>query len=571
MALVRARPLLALIAATLAVLGASLAVAPAAWGSGSTAVTAPLAPPLPGSVTSSQAAAIAGRLALVRSLERTHPHSFSQVTSPSVGEWQVAFYSGNQEFVQVLVSVAGGRVLGVYTGFQIAWTMARGYPGAFGRDVNALWVWLPLCALFLVPFFDWRKPLRMRNLDLLALTSLSISLAWFNHADIYQSVPAAYPPLAYLLARLVWLARPAAPRPPPLRLNLSPRVLALLLVALVAFRIALNVENSNVIDVGYANVVGAQKVIDGAPLYGQFPADISRGDTYGPVSYEAYVPFVWLWGFSGTWDDLPAAHAAAIFFDLLAIAMLFLLGRRIRGPSTGIVLAYAWAAYPFTAFVLESNSNDAFVAALVLAALLAATSPPARGVLAAFAALTKFAPLALAPLLATYRRSRRGVLLFAGAFAVAAVVASIPAFAHNTLATIFSRSVQYQADRSAPFSIWGLYGGLHVEQTVVQALAVALALGLALQRRDDLARLAAAAAAILIAVQLGVTYWFYLYIPWFFGPAIVAILGGGRLELRRVRRRRQRPGRLTWDAVRGAWILWREKRLLSGGREQILR
>jgi hypothetical protein len=567
----RARPVLVLIAATLAVLGASLAVAPAAWGTGSTAVTAPLAPPLPGSVTSSQAAAIAGRLALVRSLQRTHPHSFPQVTSPSVGEWQVAFYSRNQEFVQVLVSVAGGRVLGVYTGFQIAWTMARGYPGAFGRDVNALWVWLPLCALFLVPFFDWRMPLRMRNLDLIALTSLSISLAWFNHADIYQSVPAAYPPLAYLLARLVWLARPGAPRPPPLRLNLSPRVLTLLLVALVAFRIALNVENSNVIDVGYANVVGAQKVIDGAPLYGQFPADISRGDTYGPVSYEAYVPFVWLWGFSGTWDDLPAAHAAAIFFDLLAIAMLFLLGRRIRGPSTGIVLAYAWAAYPFTAFVLESNSNDALVAALVLAALLAATSPPARGVLAAFAALTKFAPLALAPLLATHRRSRRGVLLFAFAFAVAAVVASIPAFAHNTLATIFSRSVQYQADRSAPFSIWGLYGGLHVEQTVVQALAVALALGLALQRRDDLTRLAAAAAAILIAVQLGVTYWFYLYIPWFFGPAIVAILGGGRLERRRVRRRRRRAGRLTWDALRGAWILWREKRMLSGGREQMLR
>jgi len=567
----RARPVLALIAATLAVLGASLAVAPAAWGTGSTGVTAPLAPPLPGSVTSSQAAAIAGRLALVRSLERTHPHSFPQVTSPNVGEWQVAFYSRNQEFVQVLVAVAGGRVLGVYTGFKIAWSMARGYPGAFGRDVNALWVWLPLCALFLVPFFDWRTPLRMRNLDLLALTSLSISLAWFNHADIYQSVPAAYPPLAYLLARLVWLARPGAQRPPPLRLNLSPRVLTLLLVALVAFRIALNVENSNVIDVGYANVVGAQKVIDGAPLYGQFPADISRGDTYGPVAYEAYVPFVWLWGFSGTWDDLPAAHAAAIFFDLLAIAMLFLLGRRIRGPSTGIVLAYAWAAYPFTAFALESNSNDALVAALVLAALLAATSPPARGVLAAFAALTKFAPLALAPLLATYRRSRRGVLGFAFAFAVAAVVASIPAFAHNTLATIFSRSVQYQADRSAPFSIWGLYGGLHVEQTVVQALAVALALGLALQRRDDLARLAAAAAAILIAIQLGVTYWFYLYIPWFFGPAIVAILGAGRLEHRRVRQRRQRAGRLTWDAVRGAWILWREKRMLSGGREQMLR
>ena len=36
-------------------------------------------------------------------------------------------------------------------------------------------------------------------------------------------------------------------------------------------------------------------------------------------------------------------------------------------------------------------------------------------------------------------------------------------------------------------------------------------------RRRDLVGLAACAAAVLIAVELGVTYWFYLYIPWFFG------------------------------------------------------
>jgi hypothetical protein len=283
-----------------------------------------------------------------------------------------------------------------------------------------------------------------------------------------------------------------------------------------------------VIDVGYANVVGAQKVLDGTAIYGQFPADITRGDTYGPVAYEAYAPFVALWGFSGRWDDLAAAHAAAIFFDLLTIALLFLLGRRIRGPSTGVVLAYAWAAFPFTAFALESNSNDALVAALVLATLLVAESPPARGVFAALAGLVKFAPLALAPLLATHRlreRGRRGLVIFAAAFGVVAALAAIPALEHNTLATIYSRTVGYQADRSAPFSIWGLYGGLRPEQVAVQALAVVLALALAVApRRDDLIGLCACAAAILIAVELGVSYWFYLYIPWFFAPAIVALL-----------------------------------------------
>jgi hypothetical protein len=551
--------------------------AQAAAGAGASTAFSPI-PPISDqrgvAVTSVRAAAIASRLSEVRTLARTHPDAVLQVTSPVGGEWQVAFYSRGLEFVQVIVSAADGSALGVYTGFKIAWTMARGSPGAFGRHVNSLYVWLPLCFLFLAPFFDWRRLWRVRNLDLLVLTSLSVSLAFFNNADIYQSVPLVYPPLLYLLGRLVWLARAGAPRPPPLRLNFAPGWLALGLVALIAFRIGLNVEDSNVIDVGYANVVGAQKIIDGQPLYGEFPASISRGDTYGPVSYEAYVPFVALWGFSGTWDQLPAAHAAAIGFDLLTIALLLLLGWRIRGPSTGIVLAYAWAAFPFTAFALESNSNDGLVAALVIAALLLAGSPPARGAFAALAGLTKFAPLALAPLLATYRSRGhrvRTVAAFAVAFAIVAVAVSIPAFAHNTLATIFARSVQYQADRSAPFSIWGLYGGLHTAQRIVQGLAVLLALGLALQRRDDPTRLCAAAAAVLIAVQLGVTYWFYLYIPWFFAPAIVPLLGAPPLERGLRRRSRLRGSWLWWDAVRGAWFIGRRKRLLSGGRERLVR
>jgi len=146
--------------------------------------------------------------------------------------------------------------------------------------------------------------------------------------------------------------------------------LALGVVFLIGFRIALNVTDSNVIDVGYAGVIGAQRLVHGKPLYGGYPSDNEHGDTYGPVTYEAYVPFVQIFGWSGTWDDLPAAHAAAIVFDLLAVALIFLLGRRVRGPTLGIALAYAWVSYPFTLYALESNSNDALVAVLVLATML---------------------------------------------------------------------------------------------------------------------------------------------------------------------------------------------------------
>ena len=133
------------------------------------------------------------------------------------------------------------------------------------------------------------------------------------------------------------------------------------------------------IDVGYAGVIGADKLLHGQPLYGHWPTDNAQGDTYGPVAYYAYVPFRAIFGWSGTWDDLPAAHAAAIAFDLLTMLGLFFLGRRIRGPTLGTLLAYAWAAYPFTLWSLSSNTNDSLVALLLVVALLVITSAPAAG------------------------------------------------------------------------------------------------------------------------------------------------------------------------------------------------
>ena len=59
----------------------------------------------------------------------------------------------------------------------------------------------------------------------------------------------------------------------------------------------------------------------------------------------------------------------------------------------------------------------------------------------------------------------------------------------------------------------------------MQIGAVALAVGLALVPGPrPPAALAAACAALLIATQLGIDHWFYLYIPWFVGLALVALL-----------------------------------------------
>jgi hypothetical protein len=473
--------------------------------------------------------------------ERAHyPGSYGGAYLKGPGRWQVSYFSRKgKEIVQVYIADATGRVLETWTGFQVAWTMARGYPGAFGRHVNALYIWLPLCALFFLGLCDWRRLRSLVHLDLLVLLSFSVSLAFFNHANIYASVPLSYPPLLYLLVRMLLLLRRGAGRHGggAWRPRVPPEVLVVGLVFLIGFRIGLNVVDSNVIDVGYAGVIGAHRLLHGESLYGGYPAENEHGDTYGPVNYEAYVPFVALFGWSGHWDDLPASHAFAIFCDLLAMGLLFLLGRRVRGPSLGIVLAYAWAAYPFTLYALESNSNDVFVGSLILAALLFASSPPARGAFAALAGLTKFAPLALAPLLATHglREGRAGFSalakaralgLFTVAFLLTVALVSVPAFTHDSLHTIYERTFLYQDNRGSPFSVWGLYG-LPGWETVAQAAAVALALALALlPRRPDVVGLAAACAAVLIALQLGIEHWFYLYIPWFFGLVVLALFSG---------------------------------------------
>ncbi len=308
------------------------------------------------------------------------------------------------------VDDATGAVLESWTGDQVAWTMARGYEGAFGRKVNSPWIWLPLCLLFLVPFVDPRRPLRLLHLDLLVLLAFGASHVFFNRGEIGVSVPLVYPVLLYLLARLVM----AGMRPRRDRGRLMPVIpvawVAVALVLLVGFRVGLNVTDSNVIDVGYAGVIGADRIVDGDGLYGpKFSEDVERGDTYGPVNYLLYVPFEQAMPWDGAWDDLPAAHGAALAFDLLTLAGLMLLGLRLRagpgGRELAVALGFAWVAYPYSLFALETNTNDTLVALSTVAALLALTLPPARSALGRGAAVAlgagaKFATIALAPLMA---------------------------------------------------------------------------------------------------------------------------------------------------------------------------
>jgi hypothetical protein len=520
-------------AALLAVLLAALAL-PAVAQAGNETWSTPTSwtkPPAGKRLSKGQVVRTAGATRTVRAYRHKYPKMQTlPYLDTATGDWLVRYVVPGKELIEVDIDDETGQVTNVWTGPQVLWGMARGVPGAFGRKINSPYVWLPLCLLFVLPFLDPRRPFRMLHLDLLVMLGFGVSHYYFNRANISASTPLVYPVLVYLLLRALMIGFRPRKRPGPLIPVVPLRWLAAGLIFLLGFRIGLNIFDSNVIDVGYAGVLGADRIEHGLSLY-NWPLDW-HPNTYGPITYLAYVPFELIWPNHGAWDDLPSAHAAAIAFDLLTVLGLYVLGRRMRpgrdGQLFGVALAYAWAAFPYTAYVLESNSNDTLAALFVVWALVFLESPAGRAFFVALGGAAKFAPWSLAPLMGSGRGERRGSawFVFIVVFTCTAALAILPFTDDVGLHRFWDTTVGYQADRPSPFSIWGLHTGLLPLRRVVEVCAVALAvLVAAFPPRRSAVQVAALAAAVLIAVELSAAHWFYLYIVWFTGPLLAGLLG----------------------------------------------
>jgi hypothetical protein len=489
---------------------------------------------------------------------------------PEYRDWTVKAWSGDAgQIVLGRVNDLTGLVEDAWTGPQVAWPMARGAEGAFGgKRLNSLPVWLGFCAVFVLGLADLRRLRSVRNLDLVVLVSLSVSLWYFNEGRIFTSVPLVYPVLLYLLARTLWIGlrdrASAASRPVwPVWLLVAATIF------LAGFRIGLDVGDSNVIDVGYSGVIGAHRIASRQAPYGHFPletgpacgpADRSgrtvlriqangrcegqaeHGDTYGSVTYQAYLPGYAIFGWKGKGDPLHAAHFTAIVFDLACMLGLVLVGLRFGDRRLAATLAFAWAAFPFTQYAASTSSNDAIQPALLIFGFWLAASPWGRGSFAALASWTKFAPLVVAPLWATYPARRlRPTAFFLAAFAAATLVAFwlllLEPDPVGAVSTFWDRTIRNQFDRESPFSLWDwrqYHAGLpdlHVLQRVLQVLLLAGAVVLAfLPRHKSPLQLAALTAALLIGFEIVLTHWFYLYVAWFFPFVAFAILAPEKAE-----------------------------------------
>jgi hypothetical protein len=472
-----------------------------------------------------QAIAIAKRAPKMQAIHRAHHPLGINVLLWVRNHYEVYFYFHGKPIADQTVGVTG-KLGPLFTGPLISALYARGH---YGDIFDSPWILVPFTLMFLLPLVLLRGRSWLDRFDIAAVLTFGVSYALFDTTHLEAGVWMFYPPLVYLLVRM--LIRGARSRPAAGRLDcrLPTAVLVVGLVALEIARIVVTLHPAGVIDVGTASVLGAYKILHGQSIYYY---SLGHGDTYGPIAYLAYVPFEAIW--SGSWNYLPAARAAAITFDLLTIAGLIAFGMRLRsgreGWRLGLLLAWLFAGCPFTLLGMEKSTNDGLVALMVVLVMLTLSSPIKRGILVGLGAASKFFPAILLPLVAVGRgdADQLTVRKVLAAFVIT-VGASIAVFLPpGGLSEFWGHTIGFQLTRTDVFSIWALHPTLAPIKVALEGFAVILAVVVAFRPRGARtpAQVAALAAALIIAVQLPAVHWFYLYIPWFLPLVLIAVLGG---------------------------------------------
>ncbi len=379
---------------------------------------------------------------------------------------------------------------------------------------------------------------RIRNLDVAAALALGAPLVLLRYQ--YATACVVLVALGYLVGRLSFtaLADAGAPAPAtPLIDRVTAgfsvaervRVLRIVLAALAVTLIMVAVSSPSPIDVLYAVMEGATKLIHGVLPYGHLPGDVIHGDTYPLLSYALYAPLAAITPIHSVWDNIDAALGLTAVIALAAAAALFrsTAGPRRRGTPrspeaelAGLRMALVWLTFPMLLEIVSTGTSDIAMAALLLGAVLLWRRPGASSAMLAAAAWFKLAPVVLVPIWLAPRRGRRLLEALAGLVAVSlAMIGVLFLLGGAGGPEAMVRAVAFQFSRESPQSLWAVLG-VGSLQPLAQAGALALVAAITwrLYREPRLAeqreRIGAAAAAVMIAVQLVANYWTFLYLAW---------------------------------------------------------
>jgi Glycosyltransferase family 87 len=456
---------------------------------------------------------------------------------------RVSFFLGGKIVAEAAVTRAGAvqRI--------VDFTKARVPYGNWIAYQPAVLIGLGMLFVLMTAVSPWR---RIRNLDVLAALSLIAPVIVLERRYVGATALSAAPGLGYLTARCAWRALGAA-RPPegstPLLLHLTRswnaaervRVLRITLLALALVFAMVGVSSTSPVDVIYAAMEGATKLIHGVLPYGHMPGDVVHGDTYPILSYAFYAPLAWLAPVGGMWDSVDPALGVTALAALATAAALYVAaagrgGPRICGRSPeaecpGLRAAVAWLAFPPLLITVSTGSTDVILAALLVFAVVLWRRPGSSAALIAAAGWFKLAPFALVPVWLAPLRGRALVRAIVAIVAVSApALLVLVALGGLRGPAEMLHAIYFQFSRDSSQSIWAALG-IRFLQPLGQGCVLGLiaAVAFKLYRQPWLAaeqeRMAAAAAAILIGLQLAADYWAFLYLVWIvplFGLSLLA-------------------------------------------------
>ena len=343
-------------------------------------------------------------------------------------------------------------------------------------------------------------------------------------------------------------------------------------VFLAGFRIGLNVQASNVIDVGYSGVIGAERIVNGEAPWGNFPiegdlkacgpADAAgeireriqtngrcesanpQGDTYGPVAYESYIP-----GYLAPRLEREVGRAPrrALHVDRLrppvhdrplarrpALRRRPARARRSRSPGPHIRSRSTRRTRTRTTRSCRASSS---------AASGSSSRPSGAARSARSRRSTKFASLIVAPLWLTYPGGGRAAFARRLRAGDARRVLRRPPRAEPAARAARLLGPHRRAGRSGATrpSRSGTGGSTTRAASPICTSCSACSRRCSssarspppfFPRRKSPLQLAALTAALLAGFELVLTYWLYTYIPWFFGFAAIALLRAARRRAR---------------------------------------
>jgi hypothetical protein len=455
---------------------------------------------------------------------------------------RVTFFTGPRLAADVLVQrVAGPSAAG--TGARViqavdARTLRTPY-GNWLAYAPALLAGLSFVFVLMAGVAPWR---RLRNLDVAAVMSLLGSMVLFQYRYADASVVLAAGGLAYLAVRCAHrgLGAPAEGAPStPLLTALTPgsdpstriRWMRIALVVVVLVLVMVGAGSPSAVDVLYAAMEGATRLMHGWLPYGHMPSGIVHGDTYPILTYALYTP----------WDSVDLGLVLAAVAALVGGWAVFRASagpHRVQGRAravdreeAGLRAALVWLTFPPLLAVVSTGTTDLVLAAMLAGAVLLWRRPTACAGTLAAAGWFKLAPFALLPVCLAPLRGRRLIMALAAVGAVSAPLLALLVILGGANGPFeMVHAVAYQFSRGSEQSIWGALGiaGL---QPLGQACVLGLLAAIVVRLRHepelalDRPRMAALAAAILIGMQLAADYWAFLYLVWIVPVLCVSLLG----------------------------------------------